>query len=99
MALIVGGVGVAAYGLLPRNVSGLLSASQEIVVSPPEDAPLSRAHWTLMAVLVIALSVLDSVEVAIPSAVYSIVMYVLATAFGFAITRGRSTAEPTLTPR
>jgi MFS transporter, putative metabolite:H+ symporter len=55
MALIVGGVGVAAYGLLPRNVSGLLSASQEIVVSPPEDAPLSTAHWTLMAVLVIAL--------------------------------------------
>jgi len=41
MALIVGGVGVAAYGLLPRNLSGLLSASQEIVVSPPEDAPLS----------------------------------------------------------
>ena len=55
MALIVGGVGVAAYGLLPRNVSGLLSASQEIVVSPPEDAPLSRAHWMLMGVLVIAL--------------------------------------------
>ena len=55
MALIVGGVGVAAYGLLPRNLSGLLSASQEIVVSPPEDAPLSGAHWTLMAVLVIAL--------------------------------------------
>jgi MFS transporter, putative metabolite:H+ symporter len=55
MALIVGGVGFAAYGLLPRNVSGLLSASQEIVVSPPEDAPLSRAHWMLMAVLVIAL--------------------------------------------
>jgi MFS transporter, putative metabolite:H+ symporter len=57
MVLIVGGVGVAAYGLLPRNVSGLLSASQEIVVSPPEDAPLSGAHWTLMAVLVIALTI------------------------------------------
>jgi len=55
MALIVGGVAVAAYGLLPRNVSGILSASQDIVVSPPEDAPLSRAHWTLMAVLVVAL--------------------------------------------
>ena len=55
MALIVGGVGVAAYGLLPRNVSGILSASQDIVVSPPEDAPLSKAHWTLMAVLVVAL--------------------------------------------
>jgi BASS family bile acid:Na+ symporter len=54
-------------------------------------------HNTTIA-LTIALSVLDSTEVAIPSAVYSIVMYVLATAFGFAITRGR-TAEPTLTPR
>lgn len=37
--------------------------------------------------LTIALSVLDNTEVAIPSAVYSIVMYVLATAFGYAITR------------
>ena len=54
-------------------------------------------HNTTIA-LTIALSVLDSVEVAIPSAVYSIVMYVLATAFGFAITRGR-TAEPVVTPR
>lgn len=55
MILIVGGLAVAAYGLLPRDVSRLLSASQEIVVSPPEDAPLSKAHWKLMAVLVIAL--------------------------------------------
>ncbi|HET6942943.1 MAG TPA: MFS transporter [Sphingomicrobium sp.] len=55
MVLIVGGVAVAAYGLLPRNVAGILSASQEIVVSPPEDAPLSKAHWVLMGVLVIAL--------------------------------------------
>ena len=54
-------------------------------------------HNTTIA-LTIALSVLDSVEVAIPSAVYSIVMYVLATAFGFAITRGR-TREPAVTPR
>ncbi len=29
--------------------------SQDIVVSPPEDAPLGPAHWALMAVLVIAL--------------------------------------------
>jgi len=55
MVLIVGGVAIAAYGLLPRNVSHLISASHEIVVSPPEDAALSKAHWTLMAVLVIAL--------------------------------------------
>src|SRR5437868_9538179 len=55
MALIIGGIAIAAYGLLPKDVSRLLSASQEIVVSPPEDAPLSRAHWALMSVLVIAL--------------------------------------------
>jgi putative MFS transporter len=55
MVLIVAGVGVAAYGLLPRNVAQQLAASQAIVVSPPEDAPLTWAHWRLMAVLVIAL--------------------------------------------
>jgi len=55
MGLIVGGIAIAAYGLLPRDVSKLLSASDDIVVSPPEDAPLSTAHWVLMAVLVIAL--------------------------------------------
>jgi putative MFS transporter len=55
MAVIVLGVGIAAYGLLPKNVSEQLSASHDIVVSPPEDAPLTRAHWTLMLVLVVAL--------------------------------------------
>lgn len=55
MAAILIGVAIAAYGLLPKNISKQLAASQEIVVTPPEDAPLSRAHWTLMAVLVIAL--------------------------------------------
>ena len=55
MVAIVGGVAIAAYGLLPRDVSGILSQSQEIVVSPPEDAPLSASHWKLMSVLVIAL--------------------------------------------
>ena len=55
MAAIVGGVAIAAYGLLPRDVAGQIAASQEIVVSPPEDAPLSSAHWILMSVLVIAL--------------------------------------------
>jgi putative MFS transporter len=55
MAAIVGGCGIAAYGLLPKDIARQLSASQDIVVSPPEDAPLSRAHWMLMFVLVIAL--------------------------------------------
>lgn len=43
-------------------------------------------HNTTVA-LTIALSVLDNTEVAVPAAVYSIVMYVLATAFGYTITR------------
>jgi len=45
-------------------------------------------HNTTIA-LTIALSVLNSTEVAIPSAVYSVLMYVLATAFGYTITRSR----------
>jgi BASS family bile acid:Na+ symporter len=52
-------------------------------------------HNTTIA-LTIALSVLDSTEVAVPSAVYSVLMYVFATAFGFAITRrsGRQVESP-----
>ena len=55
MAAIVGGCAIAAYGLLPRNIANQLAASQDIVVTPPEDVPLSWPHWTLMGVLVIAL--------------------------------------------
>jgi putative MFS transporter len=55
MALIIGGVAVAAFGLLPRNIPRQLAASRGMVVSPPEDAPLSPAHWRLMGVLTIAL--------------------------------------------
>src|SRR5438552_4640054 len=55
MGAIILGVAITAYGLLPRNISRQLAASQDIIISPPEDAPLSRAHWMLMSVLVIAL--------------------------------------------
>src|SRR5690242_8571337 len=55
MVAIVAGCAIAAYGLLPRDIARQLAASQDIVVSPPEDAPLGRAHWRLMAVLVVAL--------------------------------------------
>lgn len=48
-------------------------------------------HNTTIA-LTIALSVLGSTEVAIPSAVYSVLMYPLAALFGFAITRSRRNA-------
>ena len=55
MFLILGGVGLAAWGLLPKNVAAQVAASRHISVAAPEDAPLTRAHWKLMAVLVIAL--------------------------------------------
>ena len=55
MGLIVGGVLVAAYGLLPRNLAAQRAAAADIVVSAPEDAQLGPAHWGLMAVLVVAL--------------------------------------------
>lgn len=55
MYLIVAGIAVAAFGLLPRNLSQQMAASSRIAVSAPEDAPLSWAHWRLMGVLVIAL--------------------------------------------
>ena len=57
MALNILGIAIAAYGLLPKDISKQLAVAQEIVVSPPEDAPLARAHWTLMAVLVVALMI------------------------------------------
>ena len=55
MALIVGGVLVAGYGLLPRNITAQRLAGSDIVVAAPEDAQLGPAHWGLMSVLVIAL--------------------------------------------
>ncbi|MFJ4123815.1 hypothetical protein ACIP3U_21185 [[Kitasatospora] papulosa] len=42
--------------------------------------------------LTIALSVLDSTEVAVPSAAYGVLIYTLATAFGYALTRRHSNA-------
>ena len=57
MAAIVGGCFIAAYGLLPRDIAGQLALSQDIVVTPPEDAPLGPAHWGLMSILVIALTI------------------------------------------
>ncbi|WP_296614895.1 MFS transporter [Sphingomonas sp.] len=55
MGLIIAGVGVAAYGLLPRDIARQRAESGAIEISAPEDAPLSWAHWRLMLVLVVAL--------------------------------------------
>src|SRR5579872_4328209 len=52
MALIVAGIGIAAYGLLPK---GTAQPDAHERLSPPETAPLTRAHWTVMGVLALAL--------------------------------------------
>jgi len=54
MALICVGIGVAAYGLVPRRPT---SAPPALTVSAPEDAPLGRAHYRLMLVLTVALMI------------------------------------------
>ncbi|WP_281043683.1 MFS transporter [Sphingomonas oryzagri] len=61
MALIVIGVAVAGYGLLPRNVAAQRAAAARIAIAAPEDAPLGWAHWRLMIVLTVAL-IIDTMK-------------------------------------
>lgn len=55
MVLIVGGIFLAAYGLLPSNLGPQKAMAARISVGPPEDAKLGAAHFGLMVVLVVAL--------------------------------------------
>lgn len=55
MYLIVAGVGVAAYGLLPSRRAHVAHTASRITISAPEDAHLTPAHWGLMLALVGAL--------------------------------------------
>ncbi|MBA3960302.1 MAG: MFS transporter [Chthoniobacterales bacterium] len=55
MYLIIAGVIAAGYGLLPSKAAYNAVVSSRVTVVAPEDAPLSRAHWILMATLVVAL--------------------------------------------
>ena len=57
MALIVGGVAVAAWGLLPARFTERRAVAAPLVITAPEDAPLGAFHWGLMVVLVVALIV------------------------------------------
>lgn len=53
MLIIPPGCVLAGWGLLPRRGHG--HEHHTVDVTPPEDAPLSLAHWSLMATLVVAL--------------------------------------------
>src|ERR1700722_12851082 len=54
MGLIVLGVAGAAYGLLPRRPAQHADCGS---IVPPEDSPLTKAHWLQLMVLAIALVV------------------------------------------
>jgi putative MFS transporter len=60
MALIIGGVAVSAYGLLP---SGRQRQVAHLSIVPPEDVPLTKAHWIQIVLLSIAL-VIDVMKAA-----------------------------------
>ena len=60
MGLIVAGVGFAAYGLLP---SGRQQQVGSISIVPPEDAPLTKAHWVQIVLVSVAL-VIDVMKAA-----------------------------------
>jgi putative MFS transporter len=55
MGLIVLGTVVAGYGLLPKGRPSLHRDGPLATIAPPEDAPLTSAHWRLMLVLSAAL--------------------------------------------
>ena len=55
MFLIVAGIAVAGYGLLPSGLGQQVKTASRISVVAPEDAKLSFAHALLMVVLVVAL--------------------------------------------
>src|ERR1700676_5220945 len=52
MLLIICGIAAAGYGLLPNHRP---AAGVHRSIAPPEDAPLTAAHWKLMGVLGVAL--------------------------------------------
>jgi MFS transporter, putative metabolite:H+ symporter len=60
MALIIFGIAAAAYGLLPRRLPERAGAG---TITPPEDAPLTRAHWIQLGLIGIAL-VIDVMKAA-----------------------------------
>ncbi|MBA3543374.1 MAG: MFS transporter [Chthoniobacterales bacterium] len=55
MYIIIAGVAVAAYGLLPSREAHAAQAASRITVAAPEDAELSLAHVILLIALVGAL--------------------------------------------
>ena len=60
MALIIFGIAASAYGLLP---SPHHEDNTHFSIAPPEDAPLTKAHWIQIVLLAVAL-VIDVMKAA-----------------------------------
>jgi putative MFS transporter len=60
MGLIILGVGAAAYGLLPNGPHRRMT---DALIAPPEDAPLTKAHWIQIGLLAVAI-VIDVMKAA-----------------------------------
>ena len=52
MGLIIAGTAATAYGLLPPRRTDAIKLDE---IAPPEDAPLTRAHWVQIMILAAAL--------------------------------------------
>ena len=52
MGLIIAGTAATAYGLLPPRQAHGMHIDE---IAPPEDAPLTRAHWVQISILAVAL--------------------------------------------
>src|SRR5579864_3945553 len=52
MGLIILGVAATAYGLLPRHQPQPFSYGS---ITPPEDSPLTKAHWIQVTLVAVAL--------------------------------------------
>ena len=57
MALIVAGIALAAYGLVPRGAGALPDRVAGLRVTALDEAPLRRAHLTLLAVMAVAVTI------------------------------------------
>jgi putative MFS transporter len=57
MALIIAGIALAAFGLLPRRARRPEPATAWVTIESPEDAPLTGVHWGMAGLLSLALVV------------------------------------------
>lgn len=55
MVIIVAGIALAGYGLLPKDPAAHRDTAGAAWIAPPEDAPLTGAHWGMAVLLAVAL--------------------------------------------